>query len=178
MADTIRTLAELNQLFGDNTTGSVSPQDMRDLIISQNVHAEIRSTRKAQITLSSGWNFVELDTAGSFSRGMTIDTTNLWITDVAVRLKALLHYEVHYIGAIGAQYDFAAFRDVDGTPQILSETQRNDFSTTVANQALQVVTSVGVQLQQDDTVALGVRSGTNTFELINATLRLQRIGVE
>ena len=34
MADTQRTLAELLALFANNTTGNISPQDMRDLIVS------------------------------------------------------------------------------------------------------------------------------------------------
>ena len=41
MPDTIRTLAELNALFADNTTGAVSEQDFRDAIISGLVHTEI-----------------------------------------------------------------------------------------------------------------------------------------
>ncbi len=34
MADTVRTLAELQALLADNTSGQISPQDLRDLMVT------------------------------------------------------------------------------------------------------------------------------------------------
>ena len=34
MADTIRTIAQLQALLADNTTGDISPQDLRDMLVS------------------------------------------------------------------------------------------------------------------------------------------------
>jgi hypothetical protein len=34
MADTIRTIAEIQTLLADNTTGAISPQDLRDMLVS------------------------------------------------------------------------------------------------------------------------------------------------
>lgn len=65
MADTIRSRAALLALLADNTTGDISPQDMRDVLVSiHGVYGEIRveagaaaqgsiSTTPAKIT---GWN--------------------------------------------------------------------------------------------------------------------------
>ena len=38
MADTIRTFAEILALFADNNNGDVSPQDMRDFVVTQRAH--------------------------------------------------------------------------------------------------------------------------------------------
>ena len=37
MVDTARTLAALQTLLADNTAGDISPQDVRDMLVSQAV---------------------------------------------------------------------------------------------------------------------------------------------
>ena len=53
MADTARTTADLLGLLADNTTGDISPQDLRDVIVSQMDHGAIfLSLAAAPVTLS------------------------------------------------------------------------------------------------------------------------------
>lgn len=45
MADTIRTIASLQSLLADNTTGEISPQDLRDMLVSlSNIYQESYTT--------------------------------------------------------------------------------------------------------------------------------------
>ena len=54
MADTMRTLAELEVLLADQTAGAISPQDLRDALLAtiQPGHAELSVTVPAATTLA------------------------------------------------------------------------------------------------------------------------------
>lgn len=179
MADTIRSLVELNALFADQSQAAITPQDLRDLVVSMMVHGEIGSGAKAATTLASGWQAVDLTEAGAVGRGLTVDPANRRLTDVPVDMKALVSVEVAFRGALNTTYDFAVWRNTHSTP--VQET-RLTRSLRVLNTA-QVVThswATSLQLQAGDSLQLGVRpaSGTPTFELLFGVLRVQRIGVE
>lgn len=174
MADTIRTLDELNVLLRDNGQEELSAQDIRDLMISQMVHGEIGAIGNDEITLGSGWQTVDLDTAGVVHRGLTLNTTDHRIEDVPVAMKADVQVHVTFLGADGESYDFAVFKN-GGPSQVVGAAR-----TLVGNGARSVMGtwSVAVQLAADDTLQLGVRSSGNAFTLNNGLLRVRRIAVE
>lgn len=174
MPDTIRSLAELNALLADNTSAAITPQDLRDLMVSQMVYAEIGSGAKAEITLGTGFQAVDLNVAGEVSRGMVADATNRMITDTPVNMKAIIHCEVVFKGAV-ADYEFSVFRNPDSTP-----TQVLRLARTVRGAATAVSHSwsTSVQLTAGDKLQLGVRANGQPFELLFGVLRVQRIGVE
>ena len=173
MPDTIRTLSELSALFADNNSGTITPQDIRDLMVSQMVHGEIGSAAKAPIALISGANVLDFNVAGTVGRGLTADTVNKRLADVPVEMKAVIHAEVLFKGAQNQTYTFAVFvNDLQVTR--LTRTAR----PTAAADIRQVAFSTSHQLSAGDFIDVRVSAGTNTFELLFGVLRVQRIGVE
>lgn len=60
MADTVRTLAALKTLLADNTTGLISPQDLRDLLVSLIPgHGSIYISAPAATTIAQAGTFVK-----------------------------------------------------------------------------------------------------------------------
>lgn len=177
MPDTIRTLAELNQQFGDNTQGVISPQDLRDLMVSMMVYGEIGSGTKAAITLGTGFQALDFSVAGTVGRGLAVDTANKWISDVPVDMKAEVVLEVQFLGANGVNYDFAVFRNPDATPEQLG---RLDITERIINAAQRGAVNVAasIQLNAGDKLQAGVRSNGASFTLLRGRLFVRRIGVE
>lgn len=177
MPDTIRTLSELNTQFADNTNAEISPQDIRDLMVSLMVHGEIGSGAKAAITLGTGFQAMDFTVAGTVSRGLTVDTTNKWIADIPVSLKADVQLEVLFKGANNTTFDFAVFKNPDSSPNQIA---RLDSSLRIFNSAMVgcVVVSAAIQLAAGDKLQAGVRANGASFELLRGALKVKRIGVE
>jgi len=173
MADTIRTLDELNIILRDNGANELSAQDIRDLVVSMMVHGEIGAINNAEITLGASWQTVDLDTAGVIKRGVTLDVATHQIKEIAVDLKAQVAADVCFLGAAGQVYDFAVYKN--GSTQIggSARTLHGAGATPVSYSW-----SVSAQLLQDETLELAVRSNGNVFTLKNGLLRIKRIGVE
>lgn len=177
MADTIRSIQELNALLADNDNQGISPQDIRDMMVSMMVHGEIGSMAKPAITLGTGFQPLDLDGAGAIGRGLTIDTVNKWISGIPVDMKALINLEVMFKGSNGATYDFAVFLNPATNPvqiERLSCSQRILSTQHIATFSM----SASLQLAAGDVIQAGVRGSGFSFELLRCGLRVQRIGVE
>lgn len=174
MADTIRTLSELNTILADNGAGKVSAQDIRDTLISLMVHGEIGATDNDEITLGAGWETVNLDTAGVIKRGVTLNTTDHRIEAIPVDLKAEVLVHVTFLGEDGQNYEFAVYRD-GGPTQVLGAYRKLQGAGTRPVSAQWVVAA---QLSEDETLELAVKSAGHSFTLKNGLLRVQRIGAE
>lgn len=176
MADTIRTIGELNQQFADNIVGMCAPQDIRDLLVSLMVHGEIGSGAKAAITLAAGYQALDFNVAGAIGRGLTVDTVNKRINGIPVNMGAEVTLEVLFTGAANTTYDFAVIKN--GSPVArLSGSCRN---VTVA-QGGSIVMSSSLDLAAGDTLQAAVRptaGGTPTFTLFRGVLRVRRIAIE
>jgi hypothetical protein len=64
MADTIRTRAAILALFADNYTGAISPQDLRDFVVStwrpsDGVYAYLSTPAETTCTLAGTYYFIE-----------------------------------------------------------------------------------------------------------------------
>ena len=178
MPDTIRSMAELDSLLSDNAAGSISAQDIRDLMVSMAVHGEIGSGAKANKTLGADWEALDFDVAGTFVRGLNVDTVNKWIDGVPVTMKALLSMELFFKGDEDESYDFTVFKDPIGSPVNITRMERADVLLTDVDQTVQLSWSVGVQLTAGDILQPSIRSNGNDFELMFGLFRVQRIGVE
>lgn len=176
MPDTIRSLSELNSLLADNGTQNIGAQDVRDLMVSQMVHAELGTLGQALETLGTGWQAVKLGTAGAFQRGATVDTVNFKITGIPVDLKAVLELEVVFQGIDGQDYEFTVWKNPDGTPE--QQTRFNRTLTGKGTQTVQHSWKAGIQLSQNDELQFAVRSNSNDFKLDFGRMAIQRIGVE
>lgn len=178
MADTIRSIAELDTLLADNVDGGISPQDIRDMMVSQMVHAEIGSGAKADITLTgTNYRTLDLTVAGAVERGMNADPANKIIAGVPVRMKAIVHCEVCFRGAQNTAYEFSVFRNPLTTP-VQQDRLTRTLRPTSAADIVAHSWSTSLQLEQGDALQFGVKGNNATFELLFAVLRVQRIGVE
>lgn len=93
-ADTVRTQAQILTILGDNTTGQISPQDLRDAIVSQSVYGSIGATDSAdtQATSATPAAVAGFDTNGP-SNGTTPDNTT---DDITIGANSGGDYEVHF----------------------------------------------------------------------------------
>ena len=178
MPDTIRTLVELNQMFADNTFGICSPQDVRDLILSMMVHGEIGSGAKSAITLGTGFQALDFTVAGTIARGLTVDTTNKWIADIPVTLKADVQLEVLFKGTNGVSYEFGVFKDSGSGFQQVARLDSPPIRILNAQMVGTLIISAGIQLAAGDKLQAGVRANGESFELLRGNLKVRRIGVE
>lgn len=176
MADTIRTLADLNAIFPDNTQGEIAAQDIRDLVASTLPHAEIGSGAKASITLGTGYQAMDFTVAGATDYGFTVDTVNKWIASTPVTGKYRVQLEVAFRGAQNQTYDFTVFRNPDGTPDQLTRLNVQARPTAAADiRSLSV--SAYVSLTAADKLQAGVRCNGQAFELLRGGMRVDRVGV-
>ncbi len=128
MADTQRTVAQLQTLLPNNITGAISPQDLRDLLVSlQNDHGEISVTSAAETTIDTVDVWVE--SSGTWE--LTAAISNRFSMPVNARLRydgaetRLMHIacSISVISAgNGKIYEFAI--GLGGTPNIPSITRR------------------------------------------------------
>lgn len=95
-ADTVRTQAQILTLLGDNTTGDISPQDFRDMVVSQSVYGAMYVTdgSTAQGSLST----TPVKVTGFATNGASSGTTPDATTDDDITLGANSggDYEVHF----------------------------------------------------------------------------------
>ncbi len=176
MPDTVRTLADLNNnIFPDNTSGVISPQSIRDLVVSAMVYGEIGSGAKSAVTLSTAFSVLDLTLAGVVGRGLNVDTVNKRINGVPVTMKTQVDFELSFTGATNTTYEAAVFvngvqnaRLTDGT-RIVSAAQIGHIRF-----------SASIQMATGDSVDARVRAlvGTPTFVLQRCQLRVRRIEVE
>ena len=176
MADTIRTLAELNSLLSDNTSAAISAQDIRDLMVSQMCHAEIGSLSQPQETLGSGWQAVKLNQAGAFERGFAADAVGMKIIGTPVAMKVVVECEIVFCGAAAVAYEFAVFRNPAGSPEKIGRLDR----TLTGNGTAQVAHgwAAGLQLSAGDELQFAVQANGQMFKLDQGRLTVRRIGVE
>lgn len=176
MPDTIRTLADLNAIFPDNTGGEVAPQDVRDLVASMLPHAEIGSGAKSAITLGTGYQALDFTVAGASDYGFTVNTTSKWIAGTPVTGKYRVQLEIIFKGAQNQTYDFSVFRNPDGTPAQLNRLDCQARPTAAAD-IRNVSVSAYVSLTATDKLQAAVRCNGQTFELLRGGMRVDRVGV-
>jgi hypothetical protein len=131
MADTARSLADILTLCANNTTGAISPQDIRDVIVSlRNGHGQIyvAAVDSAAVTISDTTNYFE---ATSPAWTLTSDAylfdesagngrlTYTGIPDVRVHVTASVSFTV-----AGANDVLYLRLGENGTPDEASEVHR------------------------------------------------------
>lgn len=173
MVDTIRTLGELNALFADNATGDVSEQDIRDLVVSQNVHAEM-GRNSLSTSIGTTYTKVPMTKAGVFERGFTTDLPNDQISGTPVNLKASISVEAQ-IDSLqqNRTLDLAVFISGVEAPTLTRSFPENAMPG-------HYYWSIGVQLSQNDTIDIRAKADQAgvSVDVAFIVLRVQRIGVE
>ena len=172
MADTIRTIQELNQQFADNTTGDIAAQDIRDLMASMMIHSEILRDTPLTATVGTDWTVMPATKEGVFERGFVANVPENRIEQTPVRLKALMYVEV-YLSSLTAGRSLEVGVFLNGTTQV-SQMTRN------LSQPGHYNWSGGVQLQQNDFMDLRGRAdqaGTD-IGVDYYVFRAIRLGIE
>jgi hypothetical protein len=177
MPDTIRTLSELNALLADNNTANISPQDIRDILVSINVYGEIGASGNSPINLASGWQPLDLTVPGNSTRGVVVNTTSKWIEQVPVDMEVDLTFHLIFKGQAGRDYDFTVFKNPDSTPVQMN---RMNILNIEANETRSLSWSTSINVTQGDKLQAAVRpsADSSNFELLHGVFRLQRKGIE
>lgn len=109
MVDTVRTLSELQTLFADNTTGAISPQDLRDFLVSVSPpHGTMYRNVAAATTIVTPGTYVKAagtTTAGALN-GFDMPADN--------RLRYTGAATKHFHLVVSASFTMAGSNDVIG----------------------------------------------------------------
>ncbi len=172
MADVIRTKADLITRLGDNSTQDISPQDLRDFLISFLVFGELGFVGNTveQSALPAGVNIVPLDLAGP-AFGVTNDTANNWLK-VPADGNYRVSFEGSYKGTGASRFTFSILKN--GVP--VNRTKRQD-TPTVSTEERNVSGSGTISLLATDEVKLGiqVQPAGGDFTLIQGGIRIERL---
>lgn len=117
MAETQRTLAALIALFADNTTGDISPQDLRDFLVSSqggygSIYVNGGSTAQTGITGTPA-KMTGFATNG-ISSGTTPDHGNDLVT-VDVSGDYLINASVSFVGSSSDVFQVEIYNNTTGT---------------------------------------------------------------
>lgn len=117
MVDTARSVSSLQSILGDNTTGDISPQDLRDfLVTSLGVYGSISAFDASTAQGSLGTTPVKLTgfTTNGKSKGVTPDHTNDQLT-ITVAGDYCVEFQCSFSGTSSAEAQFRL--RVDGVEQ-------------------------------------------------------------
>jgi len=177
MADTIRDLTALLALLADNTSGDISPQDMRDVLVSlHGVYGEIYVADGSTAQSSLGTTPTKMTgfAANGESSGTTPDHTNDQIT-VGTAGKYLVDFDVSFSGTGGATMKFH-LRVNDGEQAKAALVRKLGVGGDVGNAGFACIMS----LSANDVLTVYVETdnagGTDSITPEDAHLRVRRIG--
>jgi len=172
MVDTIRTKSDLLTLLSDNGTQDISPQDLRDFLVSFLMFGELGFVDNAveQSALPAGENVVPLDQAGP-ALGVTINTGSNFL-QVPVDGNYRVTFESSYKGTGGSRFTFHVLKN--GTS--VSRMKRQD-TPTVSTEERNVSGSGTVDLLATDEIKLGIQSqpAGGDFTMIQGGIRIERL---
>lgn len=91
MADTVRNISALQTLLADNTSGAISPQDLRDVLVS--------------LSSISGWgDYVDTANTSGSPQSISANTDTIVLNNAGTKLEQELPFDV---AAAGGFYDSA-----------------------------------------------------------------------
>tara|TARA_Y100000310_G_scaffold221989_1_gene223639 strand:- start:1317 stop:1862 length:546 start_codon:yes stop_codon:yes gene_type:complete len=154
MVDTQKSLSTLQSDLADNTSGDITPQDVRDFLVS--VYAEYgevsvkdNATATSLTTQSTWYQFVSFDTNGA-SEGVTPDHTNDHLT-IATAGTYEISANVSFLGSSNSDFELAVYK--------------NNGASLVGNAIGKRAIGTGGDIGQFALSGLGALSATDTLEL-------------
>ena len=163
-ADTIRSRADILSLFADNTSGSITPQDLRDSVVSEAVHGIMYNddnTGTTQALTAATPAVVNWLAAGVYN-GVTLDAaTNERIT-VATAGKYLIASQISMTSSGSAIFEYHV--RVNGTatwPGFHRKVPINDVGSGTLFGILDLSANdyVDIEVESDSTVTLTIEDG-------------------
>jgi hypothetical protein len=174
MADTARSLPELQSLLADNELGNISAQDLRDMLVSVlGCYGSISVTGGTTAQGSLGTTPVKLtpfDTDGD-ADNMTPDSANDQI-QVALAGKYLVNLELSYSGT--ASTTFVTGISINGAPTAFKAERAVDSGGNIGHVSVAAI----LDLAAGDVVAANVAllaPGAETITVKHGALVLSRL---
>lgn len=169
MADTSRTLAALQTLLADNTSNAISPQDIRDFLVSAMGGYGMISTTGASTAQGMTTSFAKLTTftANGISNNTTPDHTNDQIT-VGVAGDYEVRFIIHATGASATTFTFAP--SVNGTESTVYQFPH----TTTGTESFYVTGAAYLTLAASDVITVEGKAGGS----INLTVKDSNLSVK
>ena len=175
MVDTVRTRAAVLALLADNSTGDISPQDVRDAIVSMfGVYAFIYVSDGA--VAQAGVTTTPTLMTGFAANGINSDATPDHTTD-SITINTAGDYEVKFqcafSGAINTMFQFHvrvdAAEQVYGTRRMLSASGDEGSCSITGGLTLAAAEVVTIYVESDN-------GGGASFTPIDASLSVLKIG--
>ena len=152
MVDTVRTIADLQSILADNSSGDISPQDVRDLLVSSMPHI-VHKTADESVSASTT---LQNDDHLTF----TIDANTTWLVDAWLFVDGATagDIKVHVAGPTSCLGKFWVGGPATNATSGTNRSSNGTVSTINSNTGLDVGT-------------LG--SGTNSLVQVHASVRNQ-----
>ena len=185
MVDTIRSQADILALLADNTEGNISPQDLRDMMVSLqpsmgqlSMHETASATT---IALISTWYELDMTGASFDITSSIVDTTNDFDMPVAGRLR--------YKGTVQKMFHCVftmSFTAASNNQEIHLALGKNGAPSTQAELHRKVGTGADVgaialhwmvHLNQDDYLSCLVKNITSATDVTATAANLQVVGM-
>ena len=167
MVDTVRTLAALQSLLADNTTAQISPQDLRDMLVSLTVShggLDMDSATTTTISVMDTWYEVGGNwtlTAVSHSNwGSTVEGRLAYGGSITQHIKVLATCTTYAVaGAPQVEYTVG----IDGTPITATI-----MGSVAAGSTLPVALTCSsyAEISAGEYVSLMVRNRTDTNDIV------------
>ena len=163
-ADTIRSRADILALFADNTTGSITPQDLRDGVVSEAVFGIMYNDDNTGTTqaLTAATPAVVNWLATGLSSGVTLDaTTNERIT-VATAGRYLVAVQISMSSSGSAVFEYhARVNGVTTWPGFHRKVPVNDVGSGMLFGVVDLAANdyLDIEVESDSTVTLTIQDG-------------------
>lgn len=162
MADTRRTVAALQALFPDNATGDISPQDLRDFLVSaSSAHGIMYISSSAETTISVAGTAVKAagtTASANASSDVTVATTNRMTYTAAPTIEVIIEVAAS-LSCAGTNKDVAISIAKNGTVIAHSVIERGAGSAN-AKGAYPVLAFA--ELAQNDYIEVWVQNDDST----------------
>jgi len=166
MADTIRTLSALQTLLADNTTQEISPQDIRDMLVSLGpTHGSMHISTPAETTITTAGVYVK---AAGTTTSIDLDNFSMPANN---RLQNTAGFTRHACATVNLSITAAGNNKVLGF-KVAIDGVVNDESEIIRKVATgtdrgSVTLGFGADLADDSFIELWV---TNTTDTVNLTV--------
>lgn len=173
MADTQRTLSALLAILADNTGGNISPQDLRDAVVTVFAnYADIRTTSATNYTASTSWTKLPF-AADGLSAGCV--TANAASDRVSVSVTGVYRATLNIAVAPATTYnEFRLEVNAGGSAAGTAGSARAYAASTRTTLTLETLLSLTAGDYVEAFVLANAFSVSNSLEM--GSLRLERVG--
>lgn len=173
MADTARTLAQLQALLADNTTSDISPQDLRDVLLSAlGGYGGLYAVGAGAQTINIAASKLEAWTGLYPSSGTTPDATDNSI-EVAVAANYLVTVAIDFLGTDARTFTFQLRLAGVAVSGAIASSKHGASSTDVNSVVLTAIVAANATDKLSVYVSADVDASSITVQ--SATMSVKRV---